>query len=226
MSSKILIIEDDTVILRFLNLAIKTEGYETSTSNNGVFGINLFINSSPDLILLDLGLPDIDGMDVIKEIRKSANTPIIVISARETEQDKVKALDSGANDFITKPFNIGEVLARVRVWLREKSNPENESTFEFMDLFVDFEKRMITVEEKEVHFTPIEYKLLELLIQYKGKVLTHQFIQNRIWGYSTVDDYQTLRVFMASIRRKIEGEGIPHHYILTEVGVGYRFRDC
>lgn len=226
MSSKILIIEDDTVILRFLNLAIKTEGYETSSSNNGVIGINLFINSSPDLILLDLGLPDIDGMDVIKEIRKSSNTPIIVISARETEQDKIKALDSGANDFITKPFNIGEVLAWVRVWLREKPNTENESTFEFMDLFVDFEKRFITVEKKEVHFTPIEYKLLELLIQYKGKVLTHRFIQNRIWGYSSVDDYQTLRVFMASIRRKLEGEGIEHHYILTEVGVGYRFRDC
>ncbi|MDD3123169.1 MAG: response regulator transcription factor [Candidatus Izemoplasmatales bacterium] len=225
MSFKILLIEDDPVILRFLNLAIKTEGYETSTANNGVFGVNMFINSSPDLILLDLGLPDIDGMDVIKEIRKSANTPIIVISARETEQDKVQALDSGANDFITKPFNIGEVLARVRVWLREKPNSENESTFELLDLFVDFEKRIITVAGKEVHFTPIEYKLLELLIQHKGKVLTHNFIQNKIWGYSTVDDYQSLRVFMASIRRKIETEDKSCQYILTEVGVGYRFRD-
>jgi two-component system KDP operon response regulator KdpE len=219
---RILIIEDDRVIRKFLTLALKTNHYEVHETDQGILGINILMNMRFDLILLDLGLPDIDGLEAIKQIR---DITIIIISARGKEQDKVTALDAGANDYVTKPFNIGEVLARIRVAIRQKSIVELPETFQFKHLFIDFERRKVLIHQNEVHFTPIEFKILELLIKNQGKVLTHSFIQNNIWGYTTVDDYQSLRVFMASIRRKLEDQSQDNPFIQTEVGVGYRFRE-
>ncbi len=224
MNEKILIIEDDKVILKFLTLALKTHGYTVIGSENGLTGLNLFMNQNPDLVLLDLGLPDLDGMLVLKEIRNQKSTPIIIISARGREQDKVNALDQGANDYVTKPFNLGEVLARIRVSLRNQKEVKESSIFEFENLIVDFDKYLVKLDHEEIHLTPIEFKLLELLIKNQGKVLTHAFLQDHVWGYQTVDEYQSLRVFMASIRRKIEGNQ-GNRFIITEIGVGYRFRD-
>jgi two-component system KDP operon response regulator KdpE len=221
----ILIIEDDRVILKFIKLALETNGYQVTGTDQGSIGLNIFINQNPDLILLDLGLPDIDGVQVIDEVRKIKNTPIIVISARGRENDKVYALDRGANDYITKPFNIGEVLARIRVALRNQDQTVEIKQFIYKDLFVDSEKRIVKIADQALHLTPMEYRLLELLIIHQGKVLTHSFIQQKIWGYQTQDDYQSLRVFMASIRKKINSVKNDYQYIITEVGVGYRFVD-
>jgi two-component system KDP operon response regulator KdpE len=221
----VLIIEDDKVILKFIKLALETNGYQVSGTDQGTIGLNIFINQNPDLILLDLGLPDIDGMQVLDEIRKISKTPIIVISARGRENDKVIALDRGANDYVTKPFNIGEVLARIRVSLRNQKSSIESKQFIFKELFVDSEKHVVKISNQLVHLTPIEFKLLELLIIHQGKVLTHSFIQGKIWGYQTQDDYQSLRVFMASIRKKLNSVIKDSQFIVTEVGVGYRFID-
>ncbi|MFU8793196.1 MAG: response regulator [Acholeplasmataceae bacterium] len=225
MNNKILIIEDDHVILRFLSLALNTHGYETITATEGISGINMHMNHQASMILLDLGLPDIDGIDLIKEIRRTSDVPIIVISARGREIDKVNALDLGANDYVTKPFNIGEVLARIRVAFRTKSTHDDHEAFQFESLTIDFDAHKITYKENDMHLTPIEFKLLTLLVKNQGKVLTHSFIHKTIWGYETSDDYQSLRVFMAAIRRKFSNIDKNHNFIITEVGVGYRFRD-
>ena len=220
---KILIIEDEKVIQNFLKLSLKLKDYEPIIAENGLLGISLFMSHNPDLILLDLGLPDIDGTEVLKQIRLSSDIPIIIISARGQEKEKVSALDLGADDYITKPFNIEELFARIRVAFRRyKPLDSKENNFKFHDLSVDFEKRKVFVEDTEIHLTPIEYKMLLLLIQNQGKVLTHRFIQHEIWGTPTTDEYQSLRVFMSNIRRKIEKDTSNPRYIKTEVGVGYR----
>lgn len=193
-------------------------------ADDGLTGISCFYANNPDLILLDLGLPDLDGMEVLDQIRQESDVPVIVVSARGMEQEKVGALDAGADDYITKPFNAGELLARIRVALRHRSNaPKQEPVFELDTFKMDFEKRKVFVRDGEVHLTPIEYKMLTLLVNNSGKVLTHHFIQQEVWGYDTTDDYQSLRVFMANIRRKIEEDSTKPRFILTEVGVGYRF---
>ncbi len=224
MNRKILIIEDDQIILKFLTLALKTHDYEPIKAENGAIGMNYFLSHCPDLVILDLGLPDIEGREIITNIRKINQTPIIVISARGREADKVDALDSGADDYITKPFNIGEVLARIRVVFRKNRIMQEKKTFEYEHLKIDFEKHRVFVDETVVHFTPIEFKLLELLVENQGKVLTHSFIQSKVWGYHTDDEYKSLRVFMTSIRKKIEKHD-RNPLIRTEIGVGYRLRD-
>jgi two-component system KDP operon response regulator KdpE len=222
----ILVIEDDKQIMRFLSMALKSNDYEMLSAGNGVNGISMFLFHHPDLVLLDLGLPDIDGMVVLDEIRQASSTPVIIISARGKEQEKVSALDSGADDYLTKPFNIGELLARIRVAIRRADHlPQPPTRFVLRDLTVNFDSRIVYVGTSEVHLTPIEFNLLSLLIKYQGKVLTHSFIQKQVWGYESTDDYQSLRVFMASIRRKIEPEPSHPRLILTEVGVGYRLID-
>lgn len=224
--AKILLIEDDTSIIKFLSLSLETNGYEVIKAVSGIEGISLFMTDNPDLILLDLGLPDIDGNEVLTQIRGQSEIPILVVSARGQEKEKVTALDLGADDYITKPFHINELLARVRVALRKKT-PQivKEKVFELDTLKIDFEKYQVFVEGKEIHVTPIEYKLLALLIENAGKVLTHSFIIKKIWGYHTGEDSQSLRVFMANIRRKIEKDTSHPRFIITEVGVGYRFVD-
>jgi len=225
MNDKILVVEDDPVISHFVDLALKSNGYSSLLSENGLTAISLFLSESPSLVLLDLGLPDIDGMEVLESVRKSSkDVPIIVVSAREKEDEKVAALDHGADDYITKPFNIGELLARVRVALRHHNPVASFDPFSYKELSIDFGKRHVLLHGEEVHLTPIEYKMLELLVKNQGKVLTHKLIQEKVWGYPTSDDYQSLRVFMASLRKKITPSN-EDSYILTEVGVGYRFKE-
>jgi len=223
-NKKILVIEDDKNILNFLTISLETNGYEVISSGTGLGGISLLMSDNPDMILLDLGLPDIDGLVVVGQIRGASDLPIIVVSARGQEKEKVEALDLGADDYITKPFYIGELLARVRVALR-KRQPKGETpeVYMFDKLQLDLSKRKVFVDGSEIHLTPIEFKLLTLLIENAGKVLTHSFLIKSVWGYPNEDDSQSLRVFMANLRRKIEQNTAEPRYILTEVGVGYRF---
>jgi len=226
MNERILIIEDDEIILRFIKVALRTNQYEVMEASTGISGINMTMNQNPQLILLDLGLPDIDGIDVLKQIRAFSKAPVIIVSARDKEREKIEALDIGADDYLTKPFNVGELLARIRVVLRRgnllSSTPQQ---FEMGDLSIDFERRKVLLNHQEIHFTPIEFKLIKLLIENRGKVLTHSLIQKNVWGYDSLDDYQSLRVYMASLRRKIEIDTNHPRFLLTEVGVGYRFVD-
>ncbi|WP_349667512.1 response regulator transcription factor [Lacrimispora sp.] len=222
----VLVIEDDKSIQNFIRITLKSKGYSSVFADDGLTGISYFYANNPDIILLDLGLPDIDGMEVLSQIRKESDIPIIVVSARGMEQEKVAALDEGADDYLTKPFHAGELLARIRVALRHKSGMiKQEAAFELDGFYMDFEKRRLIVRGEEVHVTPIEYKMLKLLVLNAGKVLTHHSIQNEIWGYDTNDDYQSIRVFMANIRRKIEEDSANPRFIITEVGVGYRFTE-
>ncbi len=223
--AKVLIIEDDKVIGKFLSMALKTNQHDAYVAVFGIEGIEYFQREKPDLVLLDLGLPDIDGMDVLAMIRKESNVPIIIISARGKDTEKVLALDSGADDYVTKPFNSSELLARIRVAIRKTSQNVLPDVFQFQELKVDFDKHKVYITNEEVHLTPIEFKLLTLLIKHQGKVLTHSFIQNEVWGYDSFDDFQSLRVFMASIRKKIENDPKMPTYIITEMGIGYRFMD-
>lgn len=221
---RILVIEDDKSIINFLTIALKTNQYAVDVAENGLKGISLFLANKPEMILLDLGLPDIDGMEIIKQVRISSNVPLIVLSARGQDEEKVQALDLGADDFVTKPFSIDELLARIRVGFRKLPSDKTRSKmFEFGDLKIDFEMRHIFVRGGLVHLTPIEYKILTLLVEGEGKVLTHNYLQKEIWGYSEEKECQSLRVFVANIRKKIEKDTNQPEFIGTEVGVGYRF---
>lgn len=223
-NTTILIVEDDKTIQNFLKVTLKTQNYNYIIAETGLSGLSLFYATRPDLVLLDLGLPDIEGIEVLKQIRQNSSIPIIVVSARSSETEKVMALDYGSDDYVTKPFNAAELLARIRAALRHCLKEKvSEPIFELDYLKVDFERRHVWVKDQEIHLTPIEYKMLVLLITNRGKVLTHHFIQENVWGYETTDDYQSLRVFMANIRRKIEIDSSSPHFIITEVGVGYRF---
>lgn len=223
-NTTILIVEDDKTIQNFLKVTLKTQNYNYIIAETGLSGLSLFYANRPDLVLLDLGLPDIEGIEVLKQIRQNSSIPIIVVSARSSETEKVMALDYGSDDYVTKPFNAAELLARIRAALRHCLKEKvSEPIFELDYLKVDFERRHVWVKDQKIHLTPIEYKMLVLLITNRGKVLTHHFIQENVWGYETTDDYQSLRVFMANIRRKIEIDSSSPHFIITEVGVGYRF---
>lgn len=225
----LLVVEDDKPIRNFITAAISSQGYKYIETSKGSEAISLAMCNSPDLIILDLGLPDIDGIEVILKIRELSSIPIIIVSARDNERQKVEALDKGADDYLTKPFGIGELLARIRVSLRHAFTNKNKDkvmdTFAVKNLFIDFQKRRITIENREIHLTPIEYKIMILLCKYSGKVLTHNFIIHEIWGTSLGSETQSLRVFMANLRRKIEKDPAQPEYIYTEVGVGYRMVD-
>lgn len=222
----ILIVEDDKYISNFISLTLRKEEYNYVISKSVAEAISLFYANRPDMIILDLGLPDGDGMEVIKSVREVSNIPIIVVSARQEEDEKIKALDAGADDYVTKPFYMGELMARIRVGLRKLTAVREEDknpVFESAGLVIDFEKRTVSVDEEEVHLTPIEYKILLLLTGNRGKVLTHNYIINQIWGYTGEMEAGNLRVFMATLRRKIEKDPANPRFILTEIGVGYRF---
>lgn len=223
----ILIVEDDKYIINFISMTLKKEEYRCVVAKSVEEAVSLFYANQPDLVLLDLGLPDGDGMQVLEAVREVSQTPVIVVSARQEEQEKIEALDAGADDYVTKPFYMGELMARIRAGLRKTAAARTEevvTTFSYGGLLVDYEKRMVTVDEEEVHLTPIEYKILLLLIANRGKVLTHNYIIKEIWGYAEDIDAGNLRVFMATLRRKIEKDPANPEYILTEIGVGYRFR--
>ena len=222
----ILIVEDDKYIIHFLSVSFREENYGFQVAKSVKEAVSLFYANRPDVVILDLGLPDGDGMEVIERIREIADTPVIVVSARQEEDEKIRALDAGADDYVTKPFYMGELLARIRAALRktEKHSREKETRFEDGDLCVDYGKRRVEVDGGEVHLTPIEYKILLLLIANRGKVLTHHYILKEIWGYAEGVESGTLRVFMATLRRKIEKTPSDPQHIITEVGVGYRFQ--
>ena len=223
-----LVIEDDKYISNFIGVSLKKEGYKVTIAESAGEGLFLFSSNHPDVVLLDLGLPDKDGLEIIKEIRTFSSTPILVVSARGQEKEKVEALDLGADDYITKPFYMGELMARIRVVKRKLGHqlvPASVSVFRCDYLTVDYEKRKVLVDENEVHLTPLEYKLLLLMIANKGKVLTHNYIVKEVWGYGETGDTKTIRVFMANLRRKIEKNFTKPRFILTEIGVGYRFAD-
>ncbi|MBU3130056.1 response regulator transcription factor [Clostridium tagluense] len=226
----ILIVEDDKPIKKFMKVSLEAQGYKCIETEFGNTAIALIFSNNPDIIILDLGLPDIDGLNVIEKVRESTKARIIVVSARGHESEKVEALDSGADDYLTKPFSVAELLARIRVALRHfngASNSQNiaQSVFVVKDLKIDFEKRRVTILHEEIHLTPMEYKLIELMSRYAGRVLTHKYIIDEIWGSYFENETQSLRVFMANIRRKIEKDPAQPQYIITEVGVGYRLVD-
>jgi two-component system KDP operon response regulator KdpE len=225
---KILVIEDDKYISAFVRVSLEKEGYEVLVGKDATEGMFLFSSHRPDLVLLDLGLPDRDGSELIGEIHKLAETPVIVVSARGQEEEKVTALDAGAMDYVTKPFHMGELLARIRVCERllpkiESSRPE-EQQYVCGSLTVDYEKRRVFVDGEEIHLTPYEYKLLCVMIANRGKVLTYNYIIKALYGYES-GGTEGVRVFMSNLRRKIEKDLTKPHYILTEVGVGYRWND-
>lgn len=222
----ILIVEDDKYIMNFISMSLKKAGYGYVGAKSVAEAVSLFSANRPDLMILDMGLPDGDGLEVIQMVREKDDTPIIVVSARQEEQEKIDALDAGADDYVTKPFYMGELMARIRVALRKISQMRQggtERVFECGYLNVDFDKRKILIDGAEVHLTPIEFKILQLMIANKGKVLTHNYILNQIWGYGDGIEPGNLRVFMATLRRKIEKDPSNPQFIVTEVGVGYRF---
>ncbi len=224
---KILIIEDDNRITSFISVLLKNAGFDVLTAESGNSAISLAASHMPKLILLDLGLPDMDGMEVLSKIREWSDMPIIVVSARLNEKDKVEALDNGAHDYITKPFGNDELLARIRTAIRiheNSSGPTPIKTYVNRGLSIDFEKRLIKVDGETVHLTPLEYKILQILANNEGKVLTHEYLIQTLWGPYTHDS-QLLRVNIANIRRKIEDNPADPTYILTEIGIGYRMAE-
>lgn len=223
----ILVVEDDLAIRNLITTTLKTHDYKYITASTGESAIIEASSHNPDIILLDLGLPDIDGVEIIKRIRTWSNLPIIVVSARSEDADKINALDCGADDYLTKPFSVEELLARLRVTQRRLAMMQtdasaNQSVFTNGNLKIDYAAGCVYLGSKELHLTPIEYKLLCLLAKNIGKVLTHTFITQKIWGRSWEKDVASLRVFMATLRKKIESEPDSPQYIQTHIGVGYR----
>lgn len=219
----ILLIEDEKNICRFITTSLENGEYRVISAATGAEGLSLAASLCPDVILLDLGLPDMDGMDIIRQVRTWSQKPIIVISARIKEQEKVAALDAGADDYITKPFGTAELMARIRTSLRHTHNQTAASKiYRAGDLMIDYEKHSVSLKEEEIHLTQIEFKLLSLLSRNAGKVLTYSFIMENIWGPYMDSNNQILRVNMANIRRKIEANPAQPCYIFTEIGVGYR----
>lgn len=225
MKATILLIEDDPNITDFMEVVLDQERYQLTIASTGMEALTALQTTSIDLVLLDLGLPDIDGIDLLKILRKRMHLPIIIISARSNEEEKVKALDLGADDYVTKPFGTNELLARIRTALRHQ-NVQTEATaiIENKALKIDFEKQLVYKNDQEIHLTKNEYRILALMFRQLGKVVTYQTLMTEVWGpYS--DDSQTLRVNMSNIRKKIEKETLKPEYLITEIGVGYRLRD-
>lgn len=225
-AARLLVVEDEPPIRKFLRTALESEGYHLQEADTGAQALRLATQHPPDLILLDLGLPDIDGQQVLKRLREWYTGPIIILSARDEEQQKIAALDEGADDYLTKPFGTGELLARLRVALRKRTEQGANATsvFEAGDLRVDLAARLIFARGTEVHLTPTEYKLLTTLIRHAGKVLTHRFLLKEVWGPGQAEETHYLRVHMASLRRKLEVDSANPQYLLTEQGVGYRLQ--
>lgn len=222
----ILVVEDDKPIRKLITTTLETQGYKYHTAETGEASILEAVSSQPDLMILDLGLPDMDGVDIIKKVRAWSNLPIIVVSARSEDRDKIEALDAGADDYLTKPFSVEELLARLRVSLRRirgdsEKLMKDSSVFTNGNLRIDYSAGCVWLDNDEIHLTPIEYKLLCLLAKNVGKVLTHNYILHEIWGSPTYD-IPALRVFMATLRKKIERSPSQPKVIQTHIGVGYR----
>ena len=222
----VLLIEDESAMRRFLRAALGTHDFRLVEAGTMREGLAQAAGRNPDVILLDLGLPDGDGLDATRQLREWTATPIIVLSARGQEQDKIAALDAGADDYLTKPFSVGELLARIRVALRHRSaDGEPPATFEAGALKVDLARRTVTVADEEVHLTPTEYKLLAVLVKHAGKVLTHRQLLLEVWGSHNATQTQALRVYVTQLRHKIELDPARPRLLITEPGVGYRLKD-
>jgi len=221
----VVLIEDEAPIRRFLRATLSGQGYRLHEATNGADGLVEVASRQPDVVIVDLGLPDMDGLEVIRRLREWSAVPVIVLSARGQERDKVTALDAGADDYVSKPFSAGELLARIRVALRHTAGATHEgseATFKVGELQVDLLRRHVTVGAAEVRLTPIEYKLLSTLVHHAGKVVTHQQLLREVWGPSHEDQAHYVRVYMAHLRHKLESEPARPRYLLTEPGVGYR----
>ena len=225
---KILIVEDEKSIAHFISTILTTNGYETILAKTGTEAMTMLSSHCPDLVILDLGLPDMDGMNIISAVRQWTQIPIVVVSARTYERDKVEALDYGADDYLVKPFGTSELLARIRTAIRHTrtslSNPEIAQSGRFTtgDLVIDYDKHQVLINGENAHLTQNEFKIVALLGKCAGKVLTYDFIMRELWGPQSKGNNQILRVNMANIRRKIEANPAEPQYIFTEVGVGYR----
>jgi len=228
---RILIIDDEPQIRHFLRISLKTEGYELFEANSGDTGLTLWRQHSPDLVILDLGLPDMDGSDVLASVREQSHVPVIILSVRDREQEKVKALDLGANDYVTKPFGVDELLARVRTQLRshhqKNSHSKAETPAVFNDgiLCIDLPRRTITVNDEPVRLTPKEFAVLKVLVLAAGRIVTQSQLLKDIWGPTHVQDTHYLRILIGRLRQKLGDDPTEQHYIQTEPGVGYRFVD-
>ena len=225
----ILMVEDEEPIRRFLHATLSAAGYRLLEADCGLKAIRLAGSEPPDLVILDLGLPDISGFEVLQQLRDWLPVPVIVLSALGREQDKVAALEAGADDYLTKPFGVRELVARIRVALRNarqrQGGVEVNPVFTVGDLVMDQAARKVTLKGEPVHLTPTEYKLLNLMVKHAGNVLTHRFLLEQVWGKDRADEIQYLRVFMAGLRRKFEPDPAQPRYLLTETGVGYRLAD-
>lgn len=225
--AQILVVEDDNAVAKLMAATMESQDYQYRIAKTGAGAVMEALSYKPEVMLLDLGLPDTDGVEVIKKIRAWSNMPIIVVSARSEDSDKVAALDAGADDYLTKPFSVDELLARLRVALRRvrydrQRLSEESSVYENGQLRIDYAAGCVYLDGSEIHLTPIEYKLLVLLAKNTGKVLTHNYILREIWGNPTASDVQSLRVFMATLRKKLEKNPSEPHYIQTHIGIGYR----
>ncbi len=218
-----LVVDDETQIRRFLRVSLEANGYRVQEAETGKSAINLAAQLRPDVIILDLGLPDITGLDVLENLREWSHVPVIILSVLNADKDKIAALDMGADDYLTKPFSMGELLARLRVAMRHAQPPSETPIFTSGQLSVDFTRRVVTVNDEPVKLTPTEYALLRLLIQHRGKVLTHRQILREVWGPEYIEETHYLRVYMAQLRQKVEADPSRPKLLLTEPGVGYRF---
>jgi two-component system KDP operon response regulator KdpE len=223
-SLRVLVVDDERAIRRFLRASLTAQGYTVYEASTGREALSAVLEDRPDLIILDLGLPDPDGLEVTRQLREWTRIPIIVLSVREGEATKVAALDAGADDYLTKPFGIAELMARMRVALRHATQPGGEPIFEVGDLRMDLARRLVTISGEDVALTPTEYDLLRLLVQHAGKVLTHRQLLRQVWGNAYETEIHLLQVNVSNLRRKIEPDPSRPSYILTEIGVGYRLR--
>lgn len=219
----ILIVDDETQIRRLLEITLSASGYKTIEASTGKEGLLMVASYQPSLIILDLGLPDIDGIDVLKNLREWFYKPIIILSVRNSEEDIVHALDKGANDYLTKPFRTGELLARIRASLRQGQTVNDTPIFQIGDLSVDVANHIAKKKDELLDLTPTEFSLLSLFVKNQGCVLTHQYILKEVWGYGYVEQTQYLRVFVAQLRKKIEDNPTKPTLLVTESGIGYRF---
>jgi two-component system KDP operon response regulator KdpE len=222
-----LVIDDEAPIRKFLRTGLESHGYRLVESATGKDGLAQAATRSPDLVLLDLGLPDMDGLEVLKRLREWSTIPVVVLTARGQEEDKIRALDAGADDYVTKPFSMGELLARMRVALRNRARIETGEELTAVEtgpLRIDLEKRVVKVSREEVRLTPIEYRLLATLARYAGRVLTHDFLLREVWGPGYTSQHHYLRVYMAQLRHKIESDPARPRLLITEPGVGYRLK--
>ena len=221
---RILVVDDETPIRRYLRAALSAQGFAVYEAASGQEALNAVIADRPDIIILDLGLPDFDGIEVTRRLREWSQIPIIILSVREAEQDKIAALDAGADDYLTKPFSTGELMARMRVALRRMTSKPDDPVLQVGNLEMDVSRRIVTVDENQILLTPTEYEILRLLLQNAGKVLTHRQLLRQVWGTAYESEMHILRVNISNLRHKIEPDPARPHYLLTEPGVGYRIR--